>query len=174
MFENEYEEYMKAVLGYPQYNKSFFPYNKERLINESTINNLYPEIYIILKPMVSNVCNNYRNYNLSKDLLESMTMEIYNNIESENTFVNLNNMTDSENRADTKSNKSNVSSKISSSNEESRSCHQCNPLLKDLIKILILNQIINNNKPPHPPRPPMMPYPPMNEFGYPPRPPRDL
>ena len=47
-----------------------------------------------------------------------------------------------------------------------------NPLLKDLIKILLLNQLVNNNQnhPPRPPKPPVGPFPPRPPFGpYPPR-----
>lgn len=155
MYDNDYEEYMRAVLGYPQandtyYNKSYLSYNNERkVVDENRINKLYPEIYKLLKPMIVKVCENYRAYDIDGGLLETMATEIYNNIESESTVTN----------EDVKN---------------TRSCAKCNTLLKDLIKILILNQV-GNNRPPRPnqlPRPPMFPYSPGPGMPYPPGPPR--
>ena len=176
MYENEYEEYMRAVLGYPQMentycNRPYFPYSNEKVSDENQINKLYPEIYILLKPMVAKVCNNYRSYSIDESLLETMTMEIYGNIESEPNFeIDIS----KDDRAEiNKINKSNAVSNSSTNikvSENVRGCKHCNPLLKDLIKILILNQISNNNKPPRPPKPPMFPYPQAPGMGYPPGP----
>lgn len=173
MYENEYEDYMRNILGYPvnanTYMSNSFPYRNNT--NVEHYENLYPDIYKMLKPMVQKVCNNYRGSTITDDTLESMATEIYNNIESDITAVNINvttaeagnNMVRSNNKSTSK-----VPANSKDNDEElTRGC--CgNPVLKDLIKILLLNQLINNNhnRPPRPPRPPFNPYPPR-----PPRPP---
>ena len=105
-----------------------------------------------------------------------MTMEIYSNIQSEPFINNIEGTISKDNRAETnKGNKVHDNISDNEDNKNMRGCMQCNPLLKDLIKILILNQIGNNNKPPRPPKPPMFHYPQgpqMPGMGYPPGPPR--
>ena len=197
---NEYEEYMKSVLGYPtqyesntynnhQYieNNSFFPY---RYNNTSDIDNnlesMYPEIYKILQPMVQKACStiNYRSFSI--DTLEVLTDEIYKSVETDENLniVNVNVRTQEADellkrdiKISPRSNKMSISEKnnqkesaiqntIHESEAESKENRNriSNPTLRDLIKILLLNQILNNNpnRPPRPPRPPMPP----------PRPPR--
>lgn len=53
--------------------------------------------------------------------------------------------------------------------EEEKRSTPGNPILRDLIKILVLNQLINN-RPPRPGRPPMPPPPPRPPYNRPPRP----
>ena len=83
MYNNEYEEYMRSILGYPISNEmntyntvyentnTFFPYRSgTNYTNENGYENLYPEIYKILKPMVTKICDNTRYESFSNDALE--------------------------------------------------------------------------------------------------------
>ncbi len=186
MYENDYEEYMRSVLGYPNNNNTYhqptsFPYRNT--INEINYDDLYPDIYKILKPMIKKICDNPNYRSITNETLEAMTTEIYNNIESDINLVNINITTSpnsseltreaekSKNINNNTRNTVNANKVSSSSNkEETRQC--CgNPTLRDLIKILILNQLLNNNanrppRPPVPPRPPIMPYPPFRDTSY--------
>lgn len=161
---NEYENYMRSILGYPNYQESssstYFPYRGVSASNdeyESRFDNMYPEIYKILKPMIEKACNMRADKEITEDIIDEIVDEVYRNIEPQIDVVNVNVTTvneytraNSQNRnSNTKINTENTADKT---NDEKRSC--CgNPMLKDLIKILLLNQIINN-KPPRPIRPP--------------------
>ena len=177
MYENDYEEYMRSILGYPNNNNTYhqptsFPYRNT--INEINYDDLYPDIYKILKPMIKKICDNPNYRSITNETLEAMTTEIYNNIESDINLVNINITTSpnsseltreaekSKNINNNTRNTVNANKVSSSSNkEETRQC--CgNPTLRDLIKILILNQLLNNNAN----RPPIMPYPPFRDTSY--------
>lgn len=229
MYDNEYEEYMRSVLGYPPvdntyYSKNIFPYRQCE--NEQNYSKFYPDIYVALNPIVSKVCNNYRSATISDDIIETMAMEVCNNFESNPSNCTSSTSTKQEgctrantDNLDTSNQRASYPQKGSSSNnvhtqdisknsyqtqniskasilsrnadssgskpcnntdnnlveskldkDSTRGCTQCNPLLKDLIKILIINQLINNNQN-RPPRPPVNPYPPNPR---PPRPYRDF
>ena len=160
---NEYENYMRSVLGYPNYQQevsnTYFPYrNGNDFVDESRYENMYPEIYRILKPMIKKICDSRSYDEITEDLLDNMTDEIYRNIESEIDVVNLNITTENEyNKSNNQVRSGNTKMTIDNKENETRACCS-NPMLKDLIKILLLNQIINN-KPPRPnrPRPPFSP-----------------
>lgn len=175
MYENEYEEYMRSVLGYPTNNTyigNSFPYRNS--VKNQSYENLYPDIYKMLKPMVDKVCENYRNSTISNDVLEAMATEIYQNIESDINVVDINATVQEAESNLTRSNKGGTSNTSTSNSKDENLTRGCcgNPTLKDLIKILLLNQIINNNSN-RPPRPPFNPYPPRPPM--PPRPPfRDM
>ena len=115
MYYQNYEEYMKTVLGYPidtpstysGYNPSnYLQFNNSNLATrdmqiESSymkINNkendfldLYPDIYKIVNPMVCKICENNRKP-VTRELVQKMTDEIYNNLEETETptVVNIN------------------------------------------------------------------------------------
>lgn len=172
MYNNEYEDYMRSVLGYPiqnqqttynniyENNNSYFPYRSSNNVDSNKYESLYPEIYRTLKPMIKNACNNLGFREISNDTLEIMANEIYTNVESNINVVNVNvNTKEADTRKDMKITKV--------PDDEKRAC--CgNPTLKDLIKIMLLNQLINNNqnRPPRPPHSPM-PRPPYREFENP-------
>lgn len=175
MFNNDYENYMRSVLGYPIQNEmntynnvygnnnSCFPYRSgSTYVTENRYENLYPDIYRILKPMIKKICASSGNGDISNDSLENMATEIYNNIESEINVVNVNITTTKEaenTKASVNYRNNTKGSQTQSKTEETRTC--CgNPTLRDLIKILILNQLLenNNNRPPRPPRPPFQPF----------------
>ena len=148
MYNNEYEDYMRSILGYPiqnemntynnayENNNSFFSYRSGiTYTNESDYDNLYPEIYKILKPMVRKVCNNPRYCSISNNTLEIMANEIYNNIEPDIDVINVNINTKEAEPSGNLARKDMSISQSKTKDEEARNC--CgNPTLKDLIKIM--------------------------------------
>lgn len=219
MYYQNYEDYIRSILGYPvmtangQYgNKNLNTYHYEYVSSRPTYNqdilNLYPEIYRILNPMICKICE-ANTKPITEELLDQMTDEIYLNIESDNLNSELNttsvrvniskgnnesinknnrntenkNLNLSNNRNNHKNTITNLrntdSSKITSKNNSTTNNKEMNrednnenvkvenrqvrsprnPFLRDLIKILILNQLLYGNSRPRPrPRPrPQMP-----------------
>lgn len=199
MYYQNYEDYMRSVLGYPvettydNYIIQSRDYNVSYQ-NNSELENMYPEIYKKINPMVCEVCERSKTP-ITKEVLENMVEEVYQRIEINNEIwlkINVDeNITQKEiqNRttntnANSKANSvRNVSELEGARQVENRQRRPNNPLLRDLIRILILNKILGGffpNRPPHP-RPPRPPFPgpgrppfPGGPGGMPPRPqPRD-
>ncbi len=177
-----YEDYMRSVLGYPINSPNIYePYNYRNSQNyadtyyenesasglsEEEIRDLYPEIYHLVYPMVCKVCET-NSQPLTRELVDKMTDEVYYAIEDKDTIVNV--------RIDTKKEEA-VKTKRTTEKEENREIspkretRQSNFTLRDLIKILILNQLLGRNRPPFRPRPPRPPMPPRPPFPGPGRP----
>ena len=174
-----YEEYMRSVLGYSPYVENDYTYTDEQediyaYSNDAIPNTqvqdvtpFYPEIYKIIYPMVCKVCNVNASRELTKELLEQMINEIYSNVEPEQEV------------------ESSVRNQVPLKNGDVRNpnakepvapvkeTRQTNFLLRDLIRILILREWGRPNRPPMRPtfpggRPPMGPGGPGNM--QPPRP----
>lgn len=219
MYFQNYEDYMRSILGYPMQpqNACGTTYADYSNMNEdfamqlprysSEIMDLYPEIYKIVNPMVCKLCE-ANTKPICKELIEQMTDEIYLNLESDpsqyvgevvNVEVNLpdtremqvekrktqsneikqNNISNTKSVKDSRYDSKN--SRISESEhtqnlgnrqiQENRQFGRRNNILRDLIKILILNRLLGGGvrspRPPHRPRPPFPGGP-----GHNPRPPR--
>ena len=154
-----YEEYMRSVLGYggiePNYSyDTYYPRNEIELENNEA-EKLYPEIYRIVNPEVENVCNKNRNKQVTDELVRSMTEEVYACVEAKSNLP-LN--------VQVKTELKNGDVRNPNAKQETR---QRNYLLNDLIKILIIRNLLNNRPPFRPPYPP--PRPPFPGPG--PRPP---
>ena len=194
MYYQNYEDYMRSILGYPIQEQNSFSntYGNNNMEYEymdtmprysKEILDLYPEIYKIVNPMVCKVCE-ANTKPITKELLEQMTEEIYLNIESDpsqyvsqvvNVKVNLPNQEEKR--------QNNINSpKVTTLKKENRVEEKTrienrqilkNNTLRDLIKILILNRLLGGNmRPPRPrPRPPRPPFPMRPEINpIPPRP----
>lgn len=189
MLYNNYEEYMRNVLGYSRrpisnmqnynmpnnmyqsYNNNYnnmysqIPMNQYDENNQlSNIEQMYPEIYKVINPLVCQKCDN-NTQPITEGLVEQMTNEIYDNVvnrvEIEN-YVNINiNTREAENR-ECNGNMKNSStsclnrqgsvvsnSKIKDNVSEDRSPvpRRQNRLLRDLIRILILNRLLRRRRP---------------------------
>ena len=187
MYYQNYEDYMRSILGYPIQEQNL---NINTYADYSNINNeystqlprysneileLYPEIYKIINPMVCKICD-ANTKPITKALLEQMTEEIYLNIESNpseyvsevvNVRINLPDQSiNSDIRKQNKSNVAilkNVKEKVEEQNnkraemardnnveiKENRK-KQNNSILRDLIKILILNRLLGGVRPQRP------------------------
>lgn len=133
MYYKNYEDYMRAVLGYPierqntysNYSNNYLQANNTNLVtqymqaensytitnnkryNENDFLNFYPEIYKIVNPMVCKICEN-NNEPITKELIQKMTDEVYNNLEETETttVVNVNaSFNNSSSKMDSKTNK---------------------------------------------------------------------
>lgn len=177
MYYQNYEDYIRNILGYPvqsninqisnsTYNN--YEYITNRPAYDKNILDLYPEIYKIINPMVCKICET-NTKPITNELLEQMTDEIYLNIENDNSeisnsngdVVNIRvNVPKEQNinpnrrrQSDINRNNSEISSrddKKTDKENENRQIRRRNPMLRDLIRILILNQLLfGHNRPSH-------------------------
>lgn len=152
MNDSLYEEYMRNVLGYQPMNNHTYGYGMNfenfEMANMSSTNTVqmreledcYPEIYRIIYPMVQKACNQ-NTRPLTRELIDSMTEEIYFAIEDKDMIEN----------------------REKEEKKENRQIRR-NTNLNDLIRILILRELLGRpgfpgGRPPfpRPPRPPMRP-----------------
>ena len=196
MYDAYYDDYMRNVLGYnnlddyrniysimPQdiYNMNTYMFD-EIQSNEEEIGTLYPDIYKIVYPMVKKACLK-NNKPINKNIVDNIVDDVYMNLESNeqiNINVNVGNVSknntyssDKETKGLNMSRSPEVKSEIRDSindlkNKETR---QQNFLLNDLIKILVLRELIDKPnrpgnirpnqippiRPPYPGRPPIRP-----------------
>lgn len=171
----DYEEYMRSVLGYNQmpnniYTNTYDDYyydtqylnNNRQNVNEEFLNTMYPDIYRIVYPMVCKVCTQYGQREITRELIDSMTDEVYSNVEPDDRVT-----TTTTTRATVLKN-GDVRNPNAKEPEVRSETRQSNFLLRDLIRILILRELGRRpNRPgpgpgPMPPRPPRPPQPPYN------------
>ena len=118
--------------------------------NTEALTEFYPEIYKLLYPMVCKICNQNNNREITKDLIDRMTDEIYVNFEAEESPTQ-NNMRSPLKNGD-------VRNPNAKEPEVRQTPGARNFLLRDLIRILILRELGRpGNRPPFPGRPPMPP-----------------
>ena len=119
-----YDDYIKSILGYPTQNDNVYPSNIYYEMYDSTyrhqkneeLENLYPEIYKIVYPMIRKVCMSNNEAPLTREIIENMVDEIYLSVE----YEKVENM------------------------EKDRKFK--NRDLRDLIKILIIRELLKNKK----------------------------
>lgn len=171
MYNETYDDYIRSILGYPNqsnlsvnnYNSGYNMATSRQNNNNTELESCYPEIYKIVYPMVAKACDS-NTRPVTRELIENMTDEIYFAIEG-NDEVNINiNLTNEiknntvTNNTNREENRADVKIKESKENRETR---QINRGLRDLIKILLLRELLGRpgfpggNRPPvRPPRPP--------------------
>lgn len=136
----------------------------ENSMNPIEVENLYPERYKLIYPMVCKICSENASQPITEELILRMTSEIYFAIESDETVVNINVKTSNRNGDVRNPNEKKIENRIT----EDRQRRPRNPILNDLIRILILRELLGI-----PARPPIRPpRPPMPGHGPGPRPPR--
>ena len=173
MSNQSYEEYMRAVLGYnagPEdtYRRTEDYYNRDMPMNNSfqypELEKMYPEVYKTIYPKVCNVCQRNLNSEITQQTLEDMVNEVYNSLEAEgniNFYINIENRNESQicNNIRNNMNRNSVR-KVEEIHE--RQDRQRNNALLDIIKILILRELLNRSgRPGRPPFPGQAPRPPM-------------
>lgn len=150
MYNSNYEEYMQNVLGYnirPQ-NTYQMPENIYEMQRGSSyenmdLENLYPDIYRMIQPMVQKVCMRATGV-INEEMIRSMTDEVYNAMTEETREVK-----------DVKKSSNEVRTNISQNVRKVEEPRQNNFLLRDLIRILIIKELLRRR----PGRPPMRPGP---------------
>ena len=169
MYNEPYEEYMRNIFGYPldyrntyemdntMYN-GYMQYNNTMQNNNEELEDCYPEIYKVVYPMVKKACMT-NTKPVTKELIDDMVVEIHSAFEqqSEVTNVNINvgNNVNNVRSMDTKNSRidTKVENKAESKENREKEDRGNNFLMNDLIRILILRELLNNNRPPAPPRP---------------------
>lgn len=122
----------------------------------------YPEVYKVIYPMVTNACQN-TNGPVTEELVNNITDEIYFAVEAE-TEVKLNiNLTNTVKTKETDTKMKNVTVKKVENREETKEDRSRrrprNTVLNDLIKVLVVRELIGGERAPVPPhRPPMPPH----------------
>ena len=170
MYNTSYEEYMRTVLGYmPNCMQDTFNTNdyyimqtnnnmcNNNCMNDCNLDDLYPDMYKRVYPLVCKECNT-NTMPITQESLEQMTDNVLSQIE-----IDLKIQTN----AKVETRKEDI--KVTNSRQQETNIRQedraprRNYILRDLIKILILNELINRgrfpgNRPPFPGgpmRPPM-------------------
>lgn len=175
MHNESYEEYIRSILGYPNYNSNNSSccendYNPNMVSQRSNENNrqleaCYPEIYKVVYPMVNKACSS-NTKPVTSELIDELTDEIYAAVENDteiNININLTNEIQSSGNRNTSSRvKTETAKKISQNRGEDRQFR--NRGLQDLIRILLIRELLGRpggfpgNRPAFPPnRPPMRP-----------------
>ena len=185
MYDNQYEEYIRSVLGYPstatmnqnhinqnQMYQTEYP-NPSQVNMRNDLEDFYPEIYKIIYPMVQKACDGNMGAN-SREEIEQMTDEIYSAIEDNNQInlninlgntvstTNLNTQNRNELHKEGVQKKSSEKQEVENRNTEGESrISPRNNNLRDLIKILLIRELLRRRHNHFPPRPPHNPRPPM-------------
>ena len=175
MYNNPYEEYMRNSLGYNvspmmnmnmgmnQVNPMMEMYETEGnfTCDQTSVEDMYPEIYRIVYPMICKACMAV-NENVTEDLVSRITNEVYMNVEhmevvqqNRSSTITVQPSKSVKNDSMSKTT-SNTINNISNTRQETR---QQNPLLRDLIRILVLRELVGNPGRPPRPRPPFNPQP---------------
>ena len=172
MSNQSYEEYMRVVLGYPvqtedTYRRTEDCYDMNMHMNnsyqDSELEKMYPEVYKTIYPKVCNVCQKKLNSDITQENLEDMINEVYTYLETEgniNFYINIENRNESQ----VSNNIRNSMNRSSVRKTEERQDRQRNNALLDIIRIVILRELLNRpgrpGRPQFPgqgPRPPMPP-----------------
>ena len=183
MYNNPYEEYMRNSLGYNmnpmmnmnmgmnQINPMMEMYETEGnfVCEQTSVEDMYPEIYRIIYPMICKACMAVAE-NVTEDLVSRITNEVYINVEHMEFNEENRSVTNNTTSQVLKNSKSEQLNRISTNNSPivRQVTRQRNPLLRDLIRILVLRELIGNPGRPPRPRPPFNP-PPRPPFGPGPR-----
>ncbi len=136
---NNYEEYMRSVLGYNAPNNTYresenYYYEPMKMNpNLQEVNAFYPEIYGIVYPVVQKVCSRRNLYNITKEQIDQMVEEVYNVVEPSE-------------EEETRENPKNGDVK-NPRVKETRNPRPRNFLLRDLIRILIIREILSSGRP---------------------------
>lgn len=77
MYNQSYDEYIRNVLGYPNFNSNYQIQEYRNL----ELEDCYPEIYKIVYPMVQKRCQNL-SQSISKERIDEIVEELYSNIEN--------------------------------------------------------------------------------------------
>lgn len=139
---NSYEEYMRNVLGYNTQNTYMQTENQYGMIGQNNpniqeINKYYPEIYGIIYPVVQKICSKRNLTTLNEDMISQMVEEVYGVIEPGDDIIE-------EGNEPKNGDVRNPREKETRQTNKGRN----NRLLRDLIRILILRELLQGGRPP--------------------------
>ena len=172
---NYYDDYIRSILGYNNMQNQTttnIAATNSLSVPDEEIEGCYPEIYKVVYPMIRSRCQ--RNTKpVTKELIEEMTGEIYQAIEGE-VFMTEENI--EQNRGENKNKIIADEKQINRKESDVQNRELRNSGLQDLIKILLIRELLRRpHRPPMPgprppfpgginpgPRPPIMP----RNYGY--------
>ena len=156
------DEYIRSILGYPSMNmvtNSNINYMRNdveqmqyEMPNENKeLESYYPEIYKIVYPMINKRCSQISEP-ITQNLINEITNEIYSSIEV-NTPIKVNiNLQNQVQEVNNRNNRKQISESENTKKENRGDDRQTgNSTLNDLIRILILRELLG--RPGRPPRP---------------------
>lgn len=150
MYNSSYEEYMQNVLGYSvrpqntyQLPESIYEVPRGNNYENMDLEELYPDIYRMIQPMVQKVCMRATGV-INEEMIVSMTDEVYNAMSEE-----------TRESKDVRKSSNEIKTNNSQNVRKIEETRQNNYLLRDLIRILIIKELLRRR----PGRPPMRPGP---------------
>lgn len=161
MYNTSYEEYMRTVLGYTPNcmqdtfaNSDYYIMQTNSSMQDYNFDNLFPDIYVKIYPLVCNECNT-NNMPITQEILEQMTDNVLRKIE-----IDLKIQTNV--KIETRKDENKISNaRVQDINQKIEDRSPQNNLLRDLIKILILRELLDRGRHPgrphFPTRPPIRP-----------------
>lgn len=142
-----YDEYMRNLMGYPNMNTSMnpsmFPYSNMDTCSDDDLERMYPETYRIIYPMVCFACDNIRRP-VTEEMVDMMTDDIYDRVEADGR-INIDISIEVRNE---QSNSEEIQE-----NRQQRRPRRRNRFLRDLIRILLLRELFRRRRPRFPMRP---------------------
>lgn len=171
MYNNVYQEYINNMLGTIPNNQEIFeintlnPYSnfQEPMNNNLDLEKFYPELYKLLYPMIQTAC--MRNTKpITEETIDEMVRDIYMNFNFDNaTILNINLTNDVTNKTKTQQTTNKTETKntaqIKSEEREDRNIRPNNFVLNDLIRILIIRELLGRPRNTFPIRPGFPPSP---------------
>lgn len=156
------DEYIRSILGYPSMNMvtnnnmNYMRNDVEQMQYEmpnenKELESYYPEIYKIVYPMINKRCSQISEP-ITQNLINEITNEIYSSIEV-NTPIKVNiNLQNQVQEVNNRNNRKQISESENTKKENRGDDRQTgNSTLNDLIRILILRELLG--RPGRPPRP---------------------
>ena len=141
----DYDEYMRSVMEYPSMRTSMNQPMNPVMTQFSSMDTctddlerMYPETYRVVYPMVCSTCDNIRTP-VTEEMVDMMTDDIYDRVEADGRI------------------KIDISVEVRNDDETSenrqRRPRRRNRFLRDLIRILLLRELIRRRRPRFPMRP---------------------
>ena len=136
---------MNQNFGYnPYMMNNFQNQNPTEMQNQQNINAMYPACYRIIYPVALQIVNNSNIQYLTEEGLNSMVDKVYNIVEGDISLNDSNSFQEPTQVSNNRNQNSNSNANVVSKDYEK--CNKRNDLLKDLIKVIILNQIISKKR----------------------------
>ena len=141
----DYDEYMRSLMGYPSMRTSMNQPMNPGMTQFSNMDacaddleRMYPETYRVIYPMVCFACDNIRTP-VTEETVDMMTDDIYDRVEADGR-INIDISVEVRNNEETQENRQ-------------RRPRRRNRFLRDLIRILLLRELIRRRRPRFPMRP---------------------
>ncbi len=136
-----YDEYMRNIMGYPNMcgsmSPSMFSHSNMDTCSDDDLERMFPEVYRVVYPMVCFACDNIR-APVTEEMVDMMTDDIYDRVEADGRI----NVEISFEFRSSESNNKNVRE------TRQRRPRRRNRFLRDLIRILLLRELLRRRRRP--------------------------